>query len=262
MTRWITGILLSVATVLLLLYVPPFYLKFIVGILAGIACWEFLSLTVRDGVWTKVAGIFLVTTGCNFFSLGVDRFWVFAFVFLVLLVGFVTQFPGPRESSEKIRNTAFFCLGIFYCTFLFAFLGLLTDRPHHRFWLFLTLGATSVADTGAYLVGRAFGRHKLAPALSPGKTVEGVLGALIGGVAAAIVMRQIFWPQFPPVPAGLLGLLIAVFGIFGDLCESLLKRGFHVKDSSSLVPGHGGLLDRVDALLFTAPMVYIVSNFV
>ena len=117
------------------------------------------------------------------------------------------------------------------------------------------------ADAGAYYVGRAFGKRKLAPSISPGKTWEGV----IGGVAAALVMAAVahywFFRELPLKFALPLAVVMTVVGIFGDLAESALKRSAGAKDAASILPGHGGLLDRLDSLLFNAPLIYYFARF-
>ena len=117
------------------------------------------------------------------------------------------------------------------------------------------------ADSGAYYVGRAFGKRKLAPSISPGKSWEGV----VGGVAAALLMAGVahywFFPELPLKYALPLAVVMTVVGIFGDLAESALKRGAGAKDAASILPGHGGLLDRLDSLLFNAPLIYYFARF-
>jgi phosphatidate cytidylyltransferase len=120
----------------------------------------------------------------------------------------------------------------------------------------LLLAIVMASDTFAYFTGSAFGRHKLAPRISPGKTVEGLVGGLVGGVAAALVVRYFGLPTLPAPAAVGLGLVVATFGVTGDLVESLMKRWAGVKDSGRLFPGHGGMLDRLDSLLFGAPVLY------
>ena len=118
-----------------------------------------------------------------------------------------------------------------------------------------------MTDTAAYYVGRAAGRHKLAPRISPGKTVEGAIGGLFGAMIAAVVCRWTFFPGLPLSHALLLGSAIGVIAQIGDLAESMLKRCAGVKDSGRLLPGHGGMLDRIDSILFCAPLLYYYSRF-
>lgn len=120
----------------------------------------------------------------------------------------------------------------------------------------LLLAVVMSSDTFAYFAGSAFGRHKLAPRVSPGKTIEGLAGGLVGGVVAALVVRHFGLREVPVAAAVALGIVVSVFGVTGDLVESLLKRWSGVKDSGRLFPGHGGMLDRLDSLLFGAPVLY------
>lgn len=120
----------------------------------------------------------------------------------------------------------------------------------------LLLAIVMASDTFAYFAGSAFGRHKLAPRVSPGKTVEGLAGGLLGGIVAALLVRWLGLPALPAPAAVGLGIVVSAFGVTGDLVESLLKRWAGVKDSGRLFPGHGGMLDRLDSLLFGAPVLY------
>lgn len=124
-------------------------------------------------------------------------------------------------------------------------------------WLTVAMATAFLSDTVAYFVGRAFGRHPLYPAVSPKKTIEGSIGGLLGGVLALVGMgRMWLLPELQWADAVVLGLVGSVFGQSGDLVESMLKRSCGVKDSGTVLPGHGGILDRVDALLFVAPWFY------
>jgi phosphatidate cytidylyltransferase len=135
-------------------------------------------------------------------------------------------------------------------------------RAIHPYWLFFALSLNWLGDIAALYVGKMMGRHKLAPRVSPAKTWEGA----VGSVAASVIYGAIYLPRLlpaVPIAEGLgLAAVANVAGQFGDLCESALKRGAGVKDSGTLLPGHGGWLDRVDSSLFAMPVVYfIVSNF-
>ncbi|HVF23831.1 MAG TPA: phosphatidate cytidylyltransferase [Pyrinomonadaceae bacterium] len=117
------------------------------------------------------------------------------------------------------------------------------------------------ADAGAYYVGRALGKHKLAPAISPGKTWEGVAGGVGAAVLMATISHYWFFPELPLKYGLPLAVVMTVLGILGDLSESALKRGAGAKDAASILPGHGGLLDRLDSLLFSAPLLYYFARF-
>jgi phosphatidate cytidylyltransferase len=182
-------------------------------------------------------------------------------VMLVLL-------PG-REGI--FHNWAWAVGGMLYAGWLLGILVALRLEPGTaafpeagRNFLFLALFATFGSDTAAYFTGRAIGRHKLAPRISPGKTWEGAAAGVIGGVIISLLFT-IAAPWQLPLGYGwavLLGVLISVFGQFGDLAESLLKRSTGVKDSGGLVPGHGGLLDRMDSMVFAGAVVYFYYIFV
>ena len=121
----------------------------------------------------------------------------------------------------------------------------------------LTFSIAFLGDTGAYFTGRALGRHKLYPALSPKKTWEGAVGGLASSAGAAAIAHFWYLPELPLIPGLILGAAAGAMGQAGDLCESMIKRAHGVKDSGTLLPGHGGMLDRIDALLFAAPVLYI-----
>lgn len=127
--------------------------------------------------------------------------------------------------------------------------------------LFLLMGIIVVSDSAQYYTGRALGRHPLAPAISPKKTIEGALGGLVFGTSAAIAGGRWIFPGTPALLLAVLGATIVALGIAGDLFESLLKRSAGVKDSSTLIPGHGGVLDRIDSWLFAAPVYYIFVRY-
>ena len=130
-------------------------------------------------------------------------------------------------------------------------------------WRVVFLMATiMISDTAAYFAGHVWGRQKLAPRISPGKTVQGGVGALVGGVACALAVRALAFPEMPAWHAALLGVGVSVAGLLGDLAESLMKRWAGVKDSGALFPGHGGMLDRLDSLLFGAPVLYYYFLYV
>ena len=116
-------------------------------------------------------------------------------------------------------------------------------------------------DSAAYYVGTAIGKHKLYPTVSPNKSVEGSVGGLLGSIIGAFIAKMTFFPQLSSADCIIAATLLGILGQAGDLFESMLKRSFGVKDSGCIVPGHGGMLDRLDSILFAAPAAYIYAHF-
>jgi phosphatidate cytidylyltransferase len=133
------------------------------------------------------------------------------------------------------------------------------DALHGRAWVLLAIAVTFGNDTGAYFGGRGFGRHKLYPKVSPAKTVEGGIGGLVASLLIMFAVRATLAPWLTVGDCLAVGLPAAVLGPIGDLCESLMKRAAGVKDSGHLIPGHGGMLDRIDALLFVGTWIYVYA---
>ncbi|HEX6739534.1 MAG TPA: phosphatidate cytidylyltransferase [Vicinamibacteria bacterium] len=172
---------------------------------------------------------------------------------------------GGRDMGERVTTVAATLLGAVYLGGLCgAIAGLRLAAPLDRgpWRILLLLAVIMAADTAAYFVGNVIGRHKLAPSVSPGKTWEGFAGGMAGGVAGALAVRAAALTELPLADAALLGLGVAALGAAGDLVESVLKRWAGVKDSGTLFPGHGGVLDRLDSLLFGAPVLYYYFVFV
>lgn len=169
---------------------------------------------------------------------------------LSLAVLHIVQF-----NKRKLKDLAGTFLGVFYICGLLTYAVVMRQLPYGFWWVIFTLVLIWVNDSGAYFVGRKFGRHKLHQAVSPKKTVEGAIGGILADIIVASLMS--FSHNLFSIAEGIiLGLIIAIAGIIGDLFESSLKREAGLKDSGSLFPGHGGILDRFDSLLFTFPAVY------
>jgi len=171
-----------------------------------------------------------------------------AAVFLLLIM------QGDPEAG--LRDWLWVVGGVAYIGFLGAHLVLLRELDDDGDWVFVAVFATFAADTAAYFVGRAIGRRQITPLISPGKTLEGSVAGLIAGVPAVFGLVWLLGLDVDELELAPLALLLPLVAIVGDLAESLIKRGAGIKDASELVPGHGGLLDRLDSLLFTVPLVY------
>ena len=185
---------------------------------------------------------------------------------LPLVVLLLLTFALSRgKDLESVSAAAATHLGAVYLGALgatIAALRLLAPTEQGAWRVTLLLVIVVFSDTFAFFVGNALGRHRLAPAISPGKSVEGALGGLVGGVLGALTVRHLGLPDLPLAHAVALGAVVAAMGIVGDLNESLLKRWAGVKDSGTVFPGHGGMLDRLDSLLFGAPVLYYYFLYV
>jgi phosphatidate cytidylyltransferase len=137
----------------------------------------------------------------------------------------------------------------------------LRDLEAGREWILLLVSVTWLGETAAYLVGSTMGRHKLAPTISPRKTVEGSIAQLVMSAIAALGARATFFPELRLADAVVVGLLLGVVGQVGDLLESALKRSVGTKDTGQLIPGHGGMLDRVDSLLINTPVIFYYATY-
>lgn len=189
---------------------------------------------------------------------GEGAFWlVVAFLFFAWAYH-VIRGPLP-EAPVRISHLV---NGLLYGAGGLTALSALRLRPEDGIaWVIAALVITWANDTLAYFAGRFLGRHKLYPEVSPNKTWEGFFGGMVGSVVGLFIARAFFFPVFTVADCLVLGIAGGILGPIGDLCESMLKRAYGVKDSGKLIPGHGGVLDRIDALLFNAPLVYVYVQF-
>lgn len=178
-----------------------------------------------------------------------------------IVVGFATL-GRPQQLPDAGRHFGVCLAGLLYVPLLMSVLPLL-KRAGMEHWITVSLCIAFFSDTVAYFFGRAFGKHKLYEAVSPKKTWQGAFGGVLGSLLATVGVGAMWLvPDLPVVHAVVLGVLANVCGQAGDLVESMLKRTYGVKDSSNLLPGHGGMLDRVDAMVYVAPVVYYYVTLV
>jgi phosphatidate cytidylyltransferase len=189
-----------------------------------------------------------------------DRALAFAIGAVILLGLEVLLSHGDIKTAPTRFSLA--VLGVFYVGGLLVAMPLLhRDLASGHLWVATAIAVTFANDTGAYLFGRTLGRHKLAPAISPGKTIEGAVGGLLVGIAYMLVARATYFPALTLRDVVAIGVAAGVLGPAGDLLESMMKRAVGAKDSGHLIPGHGGILDRIDALLFVGAYVYLHARF-
>jgi phosphatidate cytidylyltransferase len=177
-----------------------------------------------------------------------------------LLIALLTALSVPlffRSALDRgLFDVAVTLFGLLYLGATLSFLVSTRLLPQGEWLIFFLLFVTWAADTGAYYAGTLWGRHRLAPRISPKKSVEGLAGGFVGAMIAACVARWWFLPMLSVLDCAILSVLLTGVGLWGDLAESALKRSVGVKDSGAVLPGHGGMLDRLDSLLFTAPAFY------
>jgi len=167
---------------------------------------------------------------------------------------FKTDPSAPVILSKQI-------LGIVYIPLFLSFLVLIRNGENGIFWVLSVIVIVFLGDSGAYFVGSGFGKHKLSPAISPGKTIEGSIAGLVTSVVAGVIVKLLFFPDLPWGMGILFFLVIGIFAQVGDLFESVFKRHANIKDSGEVLPGHGGFLDRLDALMFAAPAAYLFIQY-
>lgn len=213
---------------------------------AGFDLWFFwlIGTLALGGAWSKgVEGLFMALI------LGL----------LLSFVRWIPLFPNQNRFFESMGKQMF---ALWYLPLLFPFFILIRMNPQGLNWIFFLLTVNYAGDTGAYYLGRTLGRHKLAPMISPQKTIEGSLGGLAANILVTWGFQGTLFSSYSFMPMASLGLAIGVVSQVGDLLESMFKRTARVKDSGSLFPGHGGLLDRMDSLLLAAPVVYFFIKFI
>jgi phosphatidate cytidylyltransferase len=207
-----------------------------------------------------VAAVYLVSTGGEIYG-GLCLLGLFLVIGLLLAIG--------KDPIDKLfARQTYIIWGSFYLGLLYPFVYLIRGEAAWmnpapgRWWLFFLLGSLWLGDTAAMLFGKMFGRHKLAPTVSPNKTVEGFIGGFVGVFIVAMIFK-IFWLKDVAVyHLIVISVLMGLFGQLGDLVESLWKRAQGIKDSSAIIPGHGGVLDRFDSLLFSAPVLYLYLKYI
>jgi phosphatidate cytidylyltransferase len=251
MTRVLSGVVLAAATLAAILFLPAAGLRLVAAIVAAIAAFEYVALIGIDDARVRPAFVLLV--GFTAWRLSSGGGLGVVPLTAMVVAGVAAVFMRRNSARQAI-------LGAFATLYIGMPLGLLAmvNAVHGWRGTLLLIATIAVSDSLQYYSGRAFGRHALAPAISPKKTIEGAVGGAIAGTVFMALGGRLVFPEYPWPWLAMLGLVMVLLGILGDLFESRLKREANVKDSSSLIPGHGGVLDRIDALLFVTP-VYAIA---
>lgn len=248
---------------LLIIFLGEWVFAGFVALVLGLAAWEFGQLFRLSGFQPAFP---VLALGAAALALGraFDGFasapWLLALLVLVSMTCHLIAYERGRDQAAT--DFSITLAGWIYLGWLGAYLISIRDLPEGQWWLLTVLPSVWLADSGAYFIGRSFGRHKLSPRLSPKKTWEGYLGGIVVGTVGTVGLVALWglWaePAFAiTLPqAALLGFLLSTVTTLGDLGESMIKRQSGAKDSSNLLPGHGGVFDRIDSWLWAAPIGY------
>lgn len=254
---------------LVLSYLGKVYFLILILFLILLALWELGDIFKLKGINTPRIPllVFGLSIGLASYFTYEDNLLLIIF-FSLLYIGFfqiITQ--GP---SKAVSNISSFMFSLIYVSVLFSFLVLIRELPGEMntdyqvggLWIIFILFCVWLSDTLAYFIGAPLGKHKLCPRISPKKSVEGFVAGLSGSVIAAIISHYTFLSFVSLVHLLILSVIIGIAGLAGDLVESSFKREVNLKDSSNILPGHGGVLDRFDSLLFVAAPVYFYLKFI
>jgi len=259
--RLLTAAVAAPFLLYLMFWAPWWGFQVLVMLAVAIAASELFGMTMGKDRVLEAYGVvasLAVATVLLFFPTPPILVATFA---LLPMAGLLFSLVRPDPIDKADRRIAWMIAGPLYIGLL-ATLGRLHMRDNGGGWVVLTMMLAWWGDTGGYFAGRAFGKHKLYEKVSPKKTIEGSIGGLAGSVLGALCAHYWYLQALPLVDGIILALIAGALGQAGDLCESLIKRSTGVKDSGFIVPGHGGLLDRVDALVFTSAATWLYATLI
>lgn len=254
--REITALVAAPAAIWITGWGPVWLFNATIAVIAVLAMYEFLALGKAKGydVPTVLCIAIMLIIIAAFI---IDDLSVELGMFAALLIIPASYVVTKKSLENSLPSSAIAVLATTYVGMLSgSLIRLHNDFPEGYKLVFFLLLVVWLGDTGAYYVGKQFGKHKLSPRISPKKTIEGLIGGISASIIAAVVIHFTFFPKFPLLHAVIAGILLSIAGVIGDLAESMWKRSAAVKDSGTLIPGHGGFLDRFDSILFTAPILY------
>ena len=254
-------LLTAAVTVPLLLYslfFPPTWLfPGLTVTVCVLGAYELFAMVAPQHPLTRTWGVATSLLVCLVVGGVFGPDWALPTFLLVTLGGLLTTLVKVEPMAQAASRAGWSIAGPAYVGGLFGVIVLLFRQPHGGEWCVLAMLYAFWSDTAGYFVGRSYGKHRLYEAVSPKKTIEGSIGGILGALLGSMIAHFWFLPSLGFLAAIGLAVIAAIAGQLGDLCESVIKRSTGVKDSGTLLPGHGGILDRVDALLFTNATVYL-----
>ena len=260
--RWLTGIVLAVAILLIIFLGSLELLAVVITLIIVVAIWEYNGIVFGPGfLKEKIESLIFAILIPGVVLVGNAQLLIALFAFAMITV-FIVFLWKVNEANFDVSSVAKVIFGMVYIPLLASHFILLRKLDSGIYWILLVLVISIIGDTVALYVGKSFGKRKLIELVSPGKTVEGTIGLILGATIAACIFGYFLMPQIAIIHFIILGFVGGIIGQLGDLCESAIKRNYGRKDASSLLPGHGGLMDRMDSLIFVAPFVYYYRIFV
>ena len=236
-------------------FLPASAFTGIVILAGGLALYELYRLCLPETYHPTTIGIGLVGSTALILSPHEPAIALPGLLAALLAILSVPLFV-PVPLQDRLKESALAVTGMLYIGLTLSFLVLTRMLPQGEWLIFFVLLVTWAGDTGAYYVGTVWGQHPLAPRISPKKTVEGLVGGLIASTATAYLAHWWFMQDLSGLDCLILAIIITLTGLWGDLAESAIKRSVGAKDSGGVLPGHGGMLDRLDSLLFSTPAFY------
>lgn len=260
-SRLIVAIIVIPLFYLLVRYLPPYAFFILIFSVIIIGQYEFYTILSRDGIQpSKIIGIPLGGLSPIIFYTG-DLSLINPFITAVIFFVIIGRIISKKDIKKAYADVSITFFGVFLVAWLMGYQILLRNLDEGSNLILLLYTIIWMVDTAAYIVGSAIGRHRLAPVLSPKKSWEGAIAGLIAGLGMAFIAKFSFFDALSYRDCLILGSGLSVFGQLGDISESMFKRGAEVKDSGSLIPGHGGILDKMDSLLYTSPALYYYYKF-
>lgn len=259
MARIISSLILIPLAVLAVIYFTPTLFLLGIGLIGSLCLYEYFGLIRAMGIQIQPAFGF-IGFWILLIALRHDQFPAVILMALVMLAGFLSaMWRHNQPVRERALSFMAEVLGLFYFVlFLYPAIPLRYDFGDKIgiYWTLLLLIVIWVGDIAALTIGKLIGKKPFASVLSPNKTCEGAIAGLLAGVGVAVLFQKFFFSDLPLLHVTIVSVLLGIFGQLGDLAESMLKRAAEIKDSSRLIPGHGGVLDRMDSLLFAFPVLY------
>jgi phosphatidate cytidylyltransferase len=264
--RWITALILIPPLVLLILKGNSVIFTITIGLAGTLCLWEYYRIAFHGHAPPVPIGFDALGYFCGALVLAAAHSGDAMALMLALALNltgaavmsvfrFRNSFDAPLIAVKQV-------FGVLYVSVFISFLIMLRNTSNGPLWVLFLFWVIAWGDTGALYTGTLWGRHKLCPAVSPKKTVEGAAGGLVANLVFAWLFKMVFFHSMAGLTCTVFALIVGVLGQLGDLFESEFKRAAGVKDSSNLLPGHGGFLDRLDALLLAAPAAFFLKEFV